>query len=119
MDPKSPRWLDHIAEAGEFIIEMTADATAEQFMADRQLRLAVERSFEIIGEALRRLERSDPPTASRIAGYRFAIDFRNRLVHGYDDIDHLYVWLAIRESLPGLLADVAKLLDEADRDEAT
>jgi uncharacterized protein with HEPN domain len=35
-----------------------------QFKQDRMLRQAVERNFEIIGEAIRRLEKDDPETAA-------------------------------------------------------
>ena len=97
-----------------FIIELTTDTTMDQYIADRRLRQISERNFEIIGEALRRLERIDQMTTSRIRGYRFAIDFRNQLVHGYDNIDHHRVWRAIHESLPALLDQVQVLLDEAE-----
>ena len=81
MHAKSPKWLDDIICSGAFIVKVTADATFADFDADLLLRSAVERRFEIIGEALRRLERNDPATVERILGYRTAIDFRNRLAH--------------------------------------
>jgi uncharacterized protein with HEPN domain len=104
-----------VVDAGDFIVGVTADTTVDQYIADRQLRRVTERSCEIIGESLRRLERTDPATANRITSYRFAIDFRNRLVHGYDEIDHRQVWLAIQESLPALLQQAQVLLNEAER----
>ncbi|HXK61062.1 MAG TPA: DUF86 domain-containing protein [Acidobacteriota bacterium] len=54
----------------------------------RVLRSAVERQFQIIGEALIRLTRTDPETAAAIGDYRRIVAFRNILVHAYGAIDH-------------------------------
>jgi uncharacterized protein with HEPN domain len=78
------------------------------------LRQAVERNFEIIGEAMRRLEKDDVDTAGRIAHYRRIIAFRNVLIHGYDVIDPAIVWSAIADDLEPLLADVQTLLNGLD-----
>ena len=75
------------------------------------LRQAVERNFEIIGEAIRRLEKDDPETAARITDYRRIIAFRNVLIHGYDVIDPAIVWSAVEVDLEPLLADVQVLLN--------
>ena len=56
---------------------VTDGVTLEQFRHDRLLRQAVERNFEIVGEAVRRLEKDDPGTAAAIADYRRIIAFRN------------------------------------------
>ena len=46
------------------------------------LRAAVERHFEIIGEALNRLGKVRPEIAARISEIERAIALRNRLIHG-------------------------------------
>ena len=51
------------------------------------LRAAVEREFEIVGEALSQLAQLDPAVADRISDYRRIIAFRNLLIHGYGQID--------------------------------
>jgi uncharacterized protein with HEPN domain len=77
------------------------------------LRPAVERNFEIIGEALNRLRRIDAELASTIPDLTQIIAFRNVLVHGYDVIDNLRVWYAIEHSLPTLHERVVALLKQA------
>ena len=75
------------------------------------LRSAVERQFEIIGEALRKLAKDDPETAGRIAEHQRIISFRNILIHGYAEIDDRLVWDILRSKLPKLLEQVESLLD--------
>jgi len=67
------------------------------------LQLAIEREFEIIGEALSRLEKVDPETlADKIPEYRKIIDFRNILAHGYDIIDVAAMWDFVQNRVPEL-----------------
>ena len=80
------------------------------------LRFAVERNFEIIGEALGRLAKLDAATAARISNYSRIIAFRNVLIHAYDQIDHRLVWLVIQSDLPTLLGEVLSLMREEETD---
>lgn len=111
MHPRAPKLLEDIRNAADFVRATTQGVTPEQFKQDRLLRQAVERNFEIIGEAVRRLEKDDPDTAARIADYRRIIAFRNVLIHGYDVIDPAIVWSAISDDLAPLLRDVQALLE--------
>uniref|UniRef100_A0A7C2WRT3 DUF86 domain-containing protein n=1 Tax=Thermorudis sp. TaxID=1969470 RepID=A0A7C2WRT3_9BACT len=94
--------------------ELIASFTAGKTFADYEqgaLCSAVERQFEIIGEALARLARLDETHASRISEYRRIIAFRNILIHGYADVDHLIVWDIIESKLPTLRREVTTLLE--------
>jgi uncharacterized protein with HEPN domain len=66
MPPRAPQLLEDIRDAAAFIVEMTRGVTLERYAADRMLRQAVERNFEIIGEAVKRLSAADP-AAARVA----------------------------------------------------
>lgn len=111
MHPRAPKLLEDIRSAADFVKSATDGLTLQQFKQDRLLRQAVERNFEIIGEAMRRLEKDDPDTADRITDYRRIIAFRNVLIHGYDVIDPAIVWSAVEVDLAPLLADVQVLLN--------
>lgn len=76
------------------------------------LRSAVERQFEIVGEALAHLSRLDPDIAARISEHRRIIAFRNILIHGYADVDDRLVWDIVETKLPVLRREIESLLQE-------
>lgn len=76
------------------------------------LRAAVERQFEIIGEALGQLAKLDRTVAERISEHRRVIAFRNILIHGYADVDDQLVWDIVHTKLPVLRREVEALLKE-------
>jgi Uncharacterized conserved protein len=55
------------------------------YMQNKMLRRAVEREFEIMGEAMNKLDKVDP--AIPISSKKQIIGLRNRVIHGYDKID--------------------------------
>ena len=83
MQPKTPRLLDDIRDAAAFILQVTSGSTLETYRGDRLLRQAVERNFEIIGEAVNLLRKLDPAVAARITDASRIVAFRNVLIHGY------------------------------------
>ena len=84
--------------------------TLESYCTHELLRSAVERKFEIIGEALNRIHRDDPDMLARIRNYRDIISFRNILIHGYDVVDNRIVWGVIEEDLDDLIEDATNLV---------
>lgn len=113
MTVATKKLLLDVREAGESILQHTSGKTLREYSADRFFRRAVEREFEIIGEALRGIEQRDPPTAARISELRRIIDFRNRIIHGYDTVDDTVVWGVIEKHLPLLIKEVTDLLESA------
>lgn len=77
-------------------------------MTDKMLRRAVEREFEIIGEAMSRIEKWD--TNIEISSKRQIISMRNRVIHGYDKIDNEIIWGTIVRHLPTLKVEINNLL---------
>lgn len=107
MQPETLKLLADVRQAGDAILRFAADLTPAQYETDVLLRSLVERQCEIIGEALRRLERADPLVFSQIRHARRIIDFRNVIAHGYDCLDSTVVSQVVRVHLPGLLDDVS------------
>jgi uncharacterized protein with HEPN domain len=79
------------------------------------LRSAVERQFEIIGEALGRALTLDPNLSSSISNTGRIIAFRNRLIHGYSSVADDVVWGILEANLPALRKEVAALMKELNK----
>ncbi|HUT35509.1 MAG TPA: HepT-like ribonuclease domain-containing protein [Planctomycetota bacterium] len=112
MQLEAKKLLEDMRQAATLILEFTAGKAFDDYACDALLRSAVQRQFEIIGEALSRLARRDPATASRITERRQVVSFRNVLIHGYDIVDDQVVWDVVCHKLPTLLAEVKALLGE-------
>ena len=107
MPHNSQKLLIDISSACEEIILFTEDMSIDEFKKDRILQLALERQFEIIGEALYRLDRIDHDhLADNIPEYQKIIGFRNIITHGYDIIDYDVLWDFAKERVPELLEKV-------------
>ena len=78
------------------------------------LRLAVERTFAIVGEALVQLARVDQLLADRISDFRSIIAFRNVLIHEYVQVDNRLVWGIVESKLPILVREVDALMNEPE-----
>jgi uncharacterized protein with HEPN domain len=107
-------YLFDLLDASRCIAEFTSGRTWNDYSTSAFLRSAVERQFEIIGEALSQARRASPEIVSRISDVQQIIDFRNRLIHGYDQVAHDIVWDTIVKSLPRLRSEAEALLHELD-----
>lgn len=110
MRPECRKHLEDVRQGLDLIGQFTQGHGFDDYANDALLRSAVERQFEIIGEALNRVARLDPAVVARITDYRKIIAFRNILIHGYDAIDHQIVWDAVVHKVPILRREIADLL---------
>ena len=111
-DPKSLLW--DAREAADVIATITASKSFADFDQDIILRSAVERQFEVVGEALAQLARLDAAMAAKVPDLREIVAFRNVLIHGYAVIDRARVWRVVEENLPQLRLALAALLAEPE-----
>jgi uncharacterized protein with HEPN domain len=113
--PDIRKYLFDINEACELVFQFTAGKTFSNYSTDPMLRSAVERQFEIIGEALAQALRLDPSVSSRISDAGRIIAFRNRLIHGYSSVADEIVWGILQANLPSLRNEVAALMKEMNK----
>lgn len=91
------------------IRQFTGDAGLEDFVSDRKLCLAVERSFEIVGEAAGRVS-LDCQAAVPSIPWRKIRGMRNILAHEYGQIDYEIIYTTVTDELPALIAALEALL---------
>lgn len=80
-----------------------------EYSANKMMKRAVEREFEIIGEALNNILKILPTIS--IANSRRIVDFRNHLIHGYSTISDMVVWGIIKKDLIILESEISSLLE--------
>ncbi|OGA97089.1 MAG: hypothetical protein A3E79_03120 [Burkholderiales bacterium RIFCSPHIGHO2_12_FULL_61_11] len=113
MHPDAGKLLWDARQAAERVARFTAGKTFAEYEADEYFRSAVERQFEIIGEALNQLSRLDAATAATIAELPRVVAFRNVLIHGYASVDNRIVWGVIEGSLASLRIALSRLLAQS------
>ena len=94
-----------IGDIATFTNGMDFDA----YVADVKTQRAVEREFEILGEALNRLGRAFPEQLEQISEHRKISGFCNTVAHCYDEIDEVVIWRTIKEDLEQLEADIDRM----------
>ena len=104
------KYIFDILGAARDIKEYTNGIEYSCFIRNGMVQAAVERKFQIIGEALNRIKSLEESILNGISEHRRIIAFRNIIVHGYDAIDTEIVWDAIENHLPKLEEEVEQLL---------
>jgi len=96
-------------QAARAILRFVEGKALADYKADDLLASAIERKFEIIGEALNRIRKTNPEDLHWIGDWPAIIGFRNLLAHGYDHIEATVVWGIVRDQLPLFLEEVKKV----------
>ena len=110
MQLEHAKYLYDIQYASGLLADFVQGKTWQDYETNAMLRAAVERQFEIIGEALTQLAKRDTALVRRISEYRSIIAFRNVLIHGYAQVDDTLVWDVVQTRLPALRQQVGDLL---------
>jgi len=109
MDNKAKKYLFDIQPSIKNIdTYIGTEKIFDKYDKDSMLQDAVERNIEIIGEAMNQLLKIDPKID--ISNSRRIVDARNKIIHGYDEIENVQIWGIIINSLPVLKKEVDKSL---------
>jgi uncharacterized protein with HEPN domain len=105
--------IQHALDAARRIVSSTAGWTRDRLQTDDLETLGLIRLLEVLGEAAGSVSsatRQDHPDLP----WRQMTALRNRLVHGYFDIDLQIVWDTARSDVPALVPQLERVLADLD-----
>lgn len=110
MDERVEKWLWDIKLSIDDIEEyMGEERNFYEYQSSKLKRLAIERSLEIIGEAMNRILNRQPDIS--ITHARSIVGLRNLIIHTYDKVDDSFIWKIVCNDLPQLKTEVNELLE--------
>ena len=100
-----PDYLDHIQQAATDACSFVDGMTRDDFLNDKRTQQAVIMSLIVVGEAATKIMDGYPEFIQAYPGvpWRYMRGMRNRMAHGYFDIDLNVVWDTVQTALPELL----------------
>jgi uncharacterized protein with HEPN domain len=102
-------YLQDVIDAAQAIYEFSDGMELESFGSNQLVRSAVERKFEIIGEALRQASQFFPGSVDSVPDLKDAVNQRHRIAHGYFDVNPSILWRTKEDDLAPLVAEVGRL----------
>jgi len=111
-DPDLVR-LKHMLDAVNEIIDFSTNKSRRDLDNDRKLSLSLVHLLEIVGEAASRISKEMRDEYDKIP-WQSMIDMRNRLIHGYFDIDLDIVWKTVTKEIPQLKENLEIILKEKE-----
>lgn len=112
--PRDPDRARHMLEAAKLVVAFTEGRTFADFLADILFRSAVERQFEILGEASSHISVVTQNLWPSIE-WKEIKNFRNLLAHEYFRTEYAQVWNIARNMLPGLIPTLEDLFTDLDQ----
>lgn len=106
--------LRDMLDAAQAAIRVAADHTADEIESTEVLALAVPHAVEIVGEAASRVSRQFCEEHPEIA-WSAVTGMRHRIVHDYFAVDYQRLFDTVRNDLPPLIAQLERILDDADQ----
>jgi uncharacterized protein with HEPN domain len=109
-------YLDHMQQAATDACGFVEDLTKEDFLKDKRTQQAVIMSLIIIGEAVTKVmdDYAEFAKAHAQVPWRNMRGMRNRIAHGYFDINLDVVWNTVQAALPELLKQLPAVRQDAD-----
>jgi len=102
--------LNHMLEASEKAFQFAEGRSRTDLDTDEKLSLSLVRLLEIVGEAARAVSQGTRDELPSIP-WKAIAGTRDRLIHGYFNVDLDVVWAIINEDLPALTRDLRELLN--------
>ena len=108
-EERDAAYLWDMLQASRDILEFTQGVARDEYSSNKMLQMAVERGFQILGEAARRVTESFKATHPEIP-WNPIVGHRNVIVHDYADLSPKRIWEVVEEDLPRLVQDLERLI---------
>ncbi|MEW6238918.1 MAG: HepT-like ribonuclease domain-containing protein [Candidatus Omnitrophota bacterium] len=105
--------VHHILDAVQKALQFIQNRTREDLDREEMLTLSLLKLTEFVGEAANKIFHSFRNQYPNIPWDRM-IKMRNRLIHGYFDIELNIIWKTILEDFPPLIPELERILKEDD-----
>jgi len=112
--PRDIARLQHMLDAAHKAAEFTLNRTRTDLDHDEVLALALARLLEILGEAAKGVSQEFRQRHPHIP-WKLMAGTRDRLIHGYFDIDLDIVWAIVTQDLPQIIADLENVLPSPEK----
>ena len=114
MDESILKYLEDVRLACEDVEQFFVNYSNrfDVFSNDRLMIRAVERSAEIMGEAINRILKKEPDFS--LPNARAIVQTRNRIIHSYEKVENEFLWGLVKRHIPDLKKDVERILAECE-----
>ena len=102
--------LRHMLETAREAVAMIEGKERSDLRSERMLELSLIRLIEVFGEAAARVTHEGQAKYPSIPWHQ-VVGMRNRLIHGYDQVDLHILWDTIEIDLPPLITELEKILE--------
>lgn len=110
MWPEAAKYLSDASQAAERVQRFSASKRLDDYLSDGLLRSAIERQFEIVGEALNQFRKADPLSAVAIADLPRAVALRNIPIHACADVDPVIALGVVETRLAPMVQQLRAML---------
>ena len=110
-EERDKAYLWDMLDAAMAVTEFVRGKTYEEYLSNRMMRGAVERSVEIVGEAARRISETTKRAHPEIP-WGSMVGQRNVLAHEYDQIRHEAMWKIATRRVPEVIPMLKKILPD-------
>jgi uncharacterized protein with HEPN domain len=108
-EERDAAYLWDMLQTARDILEFTRGISFAEYSSNKMMKMSVERGFQIIGDAARRVS-EDLQTEQPEIPWSSIVKHRNVIVHDYADLSLERIWEVIQKDLPALVRDLEKLI---------
>lgn len=109
MKPEDKIRIRHMIDAAEEALSFASVSSETEFRENRMIVLSIIKEIEIIGEAASKISEETRSKYKNLP-WMDIVGMRNRLIHGYFDIDMKMVWYTVKNDLPSLIKSLKEIL---------